>query len=236
MHYERIVKQLIESQNTRGYKLMLLEYKEFHGAEPFDIAADKCVLLNEMLDEWSIPRDFVANYCSWDSRFLPVAGLAAIFDEGKTYHCRPLRGPYRFLTLPKEHSGYAKAFENSFQCFAEQHGLENFVIPRIAVERLIEAVPEWGREKSINILSPDSRNESLKTLLGILNGLTQEELWDNRKHLLALVLHKSGLTSEAIFGLLDGKTKIEKNSEYRRIKRWRDDACNFLRGKGFLEE
>lgn len=64
MHYERIVKQIIEFQNTRGYKRLSLEHKEFYGSEPFDIAAGKCVLLDEMLDEWPIPRDFIAKYCS----------------------------------------------------------------------------------------------------------------------------------------------------------------------------
>lgn len=235
MHYESIVKYLIEFQNTNGYKPLSLEHKEFYGSEPFDIAADECVLLDEVLDDWSIPRDFVAKYCACNSRFLPVAGLAYIFDEGETYHCIPLNGPYRLLNLPEGHPEYAEAFKNSFQCFAAQHGLENFVIPTIAVERLLDVIPEWGREKSRPALSADSDNEPLKALRQALCGLTRDELWTNRKILTALALREAGIPVKAIFALLDATTKIDEGSEYTRIRRWGTAARKFLRKKGLLE-
>jgi len=200
--------------------------KPFFGFEEFDIAADKRVTLDDLMDRWTAPKGFFAKCCIPMGNILPVVGLVYSFDEGQMYHCMPLPLLSRLLTTPEGHPDYAKKFADSFACFAQNQGLEGFIIPQEGVNRAEKLWPHLLRERSLPRLAPV--NNEIHELNIALKQLTREEIWQDRDFIINLLLYKAGVQNELIFYLLDEHTEILKNSMHKRLREWRKSVSNII--------
>jgi len=191
----------------------------------FEISASACVTLTELRSRWTcVTEKFIAD--KMGNNGLPLAGLINHFADEDVYQCRPVFGYFEYLMLPEKHPDYANRFPRSYQCFAQEHSIMNFVLPLSNVEAYEKAHPEVLRPvvRESDTIEGAIGTELLREILSRLSSLEEHELITNRKQYLAAVLYASGMKARVLHTLLSGKADVEENGRQERAREWRNQG------------
>lgn len=111
----------------------------------FEISASACITLQELRSRWTcVTESFISG--KMGNHELPLAGMINHFTDDDIYQCRTIIGYFEYLTLPENHPDYAKRFPRSYQCFAHEYSIKDFVLPLCNVEAYEKAHPEVLRK------------------------------------------------------------------------------------------
>lgn len=200
----------------------------WYSLKDFELSASECITLKELKTRWpSMTEEFISAHMGYGSKELPIAGLINIFDEGKTFQCKSINGFWVYLLIPESHPDYAKQYPNSYQCFAEQYKIKDFVLPRDAVKKYEKKHPEMLRKTACDEVHSSS-NEAMQKLLAVLEVVSAETLIQNRKQVLAAILSQAGIKAETAYMLLTGKNDIALNGMQTSVRRWREAGREIL--------
>ena len=206
----------------------------WYSLKDFELPASVCITLEELKTRWpSMTEEFISTHMGYGSKELPIAGLINLFDDGKTFQCKSINGFWRvYLLIPESHPDYIKDYPHSYQCFAAQYKIKDFVLPRSAIEKYEKAHPEMLR-KIVCTADTPSNDEAMQNLIAALESVPAGLLVQNRKQFLAAILSQAGMKAETAYMLLTGKNDIALNGMQTSVRRWREAGKEIL---GFPEK
>lgn len=200
-------------------------------SEDFEIAASVCITLADLRKRWpSMSEEFIAKNMMPNGKALPIAGLRNIYEDKESYNCKPISGYFEYLTLPKEHQEYTNRFARSYQCFAQQYDIIDFVLPLYKIEEYEKEHPELLRpveSRESNTENP-FENIELQELIKALASFPQDILLNNRKSFLAALLHSAKIPAKLVHPLLSGKAKVDLNGMQKYVSRYAKKAHELL--------
>lgn len=200
----------------------------WYSLKDFELPASECITLEELKTRWpSMTEEFISTHMGYGSKELPIAGLVNIFDDGKTFQCKSINGFWIYLLIPESHPDYTKHYPNSYQCFAKQYKIIDFVLTRSAVEKYEKAHPEMLRKTICDADTP-SNGEAMQNLIAALERVPSDSLVQNRKQVLAAILSQAGVKAETAYTMLTGKNDIALNGMQTSVRRWREAGKEIL--------
>lgn len=205
----------------------------WYSLKDFELPASECITLEELKTRWpSMTEEFISTHMGYGSKELPIAGLINIFDDSKTFQCKSINGFWIYLLIPESHPDYIKHYPHSYQCFAKQHKIKDFVLPRSSIEKYEKAHPEMLRKTVCTDDTPSSI-QAMHNFIVALESVPADLLVQNRKQILAAILSQAGVKAETAYTLLTGKNDIALNGMQTSVRRWREAGKEIL---GFPEK
>lgn len=195
----------------------------------FEVSASACITLAELRVRWpSINEKFIAKHMR--TKLLPLAGIIAHFAEEDVYQCMPISGYSEYLTIPEGHPEYKKIFPRSYQCFAQEYSIKDFLLPLNRVEAYEKEHPELlrGVNQEADMQEGQNAPEMLQEILFRLSRLEEQDLIIHRKHYLAAILHASGAIARVSHALLSGKPNVDENGRQATAREWRNSGLEKL--------